>query len=454
MPLATTTLPRNEEINGDVPGKTPSKLIVCFDGTGNRFSGDTSDTNIVKLYEKFDRDTDPHQFHYYQPGIGTYSANATSLNLGLLGSLFRRISQTVDEGVGTSFDQHVIAGYRFIMRYYDDDDKIFMFGFSRGAFTARFLARMISTVGLLSKGNEEMVPFAYKSYQDYETGTGNKTAKEHWIFMQNFKKTFCRAKAKVHFLGLFDTVRSVSTFDVPFATKTYLAPVLRTADHVRHAVSIDERRLKFKPALLAQDEKRADYMKEDIKEVWFPGNHGDVGGGWRASGDKHGVNDANDPVQLSDISLAWMIRELQDLEPGNPSHSISWNDNVKVFLKNFDSKEQQAYTAPMHNVLKLGGGSSLVKVIFWNIMEYIPIFKRLELMANDKWKSVYFPPNMGDTRDLPSSAVLHPSVMKRIEAAKKEATENKATKLVYDPVNQGMAKARQEQKERWREINE
>ena len=57
----------------------------------------------------------------------------------------------------TTFDHHVIAGYKFLMRYYKPGDLVFIFGFSRGAFTARYLARMVTYVGLLSKGNEEMV---------------------------------------------------------------------------------------------------------------------------------------------------------------------------------------------------------------------------------------------------------------------------------------------------------
>lgn len=96
-----------------------------------------------------------------------------------------------------------------------------MFGFSRGAFTARFLARMIATVGLLSKGNEEMVPFAYRTYQEYEMGTGSKfkTAQEAQDYMKSFKTTFCRARTRVHFLGLFDTVIPSDTSRSPFPGK-------------------------------------------------------------------------------------------------------------------------------------------------------------------------------------------------------------------------------------------
>ena len=299
-------------------------------------------------------------------GIGTYTTDASSLNLGLWGSFKRRWTETLDEGLGTTFDQHVIAGYRFAMRYYNDGDKIFMFGFSRGAFTARFLARMIATVGLLSKGNEEMVPFAYRTYQEYEMGSGSKfkTAHDAEEYMKNFKTTFCRARTKIHFLGLFDTVNSVGYFENPFERKKYLPSVIGTASHVRHAVAIDERRCKFKPALLQQDQRLANGPEEDIKEVFFPGGHGDVGGGWPAKGGKAKV-EADDALQLSDLALEWMISELDALHPAD---RVSWNEHRDIFLRNFNGKVSTAVQAPLHDILAYGNCVSRTKTFLWRIM--------------------------------------------------------------------------------------
>ena len=93
---------------------------------------------------------------------------------------------------------------------------------------------MISTIGLLSKGNEEMVAFAYRTYQEYEMGIGRfKSTVEAERYMTSFKTTFCRSHAKVHFLGLFDTVNSVGYFDNPLSKKKYLSSVVATASHVR-----------------------------------------------------------------------------------------------------------------------------------------------------------------------------------------------------------------------------
>ena len=369
----------------------------------------------------------------YQAGIGTYQAGEKSVNLGPWGKFREKLSEMVDDGFGTSFDQHVIEGYRFVMRYYDEGDKIYIFGFSRGAFTARFLSRMISTIGILSKGNEEMVRFAYKSYQDYETGSGGfKTGAAHLAYMEKFKNTFCRKNAKVYFLGLFDTVSSVGTFDT-FNPRRLLPTVLHTADHVRHAVSIDERRVKFKPALLAHDQKQATKDVEDIQEIFFAGNHGDVGGGWSAPGNDIEEDEAKDPVQLSDIPFAWMIKALMKLKQEDPVNCLGFNSNVNVFLQNFDGKQQDAQLAPLHDPLKFGGGLSWTGVLGWRFMgmfsksyemmikhqlihslECLPL-QHVELIKG-RWKSVRFPPNMGGTRDIPDNATIHPSVPARMKA--------------------------------------
>jgi uncharacterized protein (DUF2235 family) len=70
------------------------------------------------------------------------------------------IDKTLDSGFGTFFVNHVIGGYQFLLRYYNQGDKIYIFSFSRGAYTARFLSEMIDRIGLLSMGNEEMIAFA------------------------------------------------------------------------------------------------------------------------------------------------------------------------------------------------------------------------------------------------------------------------------------------------------
>jgi uncharacterized protein (DUF2235 family) len=166
------------------------------------------------------------------------------------------------------------------MRYFSPGDAIYIFGFSRGAYTARFLAEMVHSIGLLSQGNEEMVRFAWTTFSDFQKARGRDpmTEEDHARIklMVSFKETFCRENVNVHFLGLFDCVNSVGQFEIPLFRKTYRSIATPPATHIRHAVSIHERRLKFKPALFDYENTS---VQSDIQEVWFAGNHGDVGGG-------------------------------------------------------------------------------------------------------------------------------------------------------------------------------
>ena len=306
--------------------------------------------------------------------------------------LMSSVRETWDQGFATSFYSHVIAGYRFLMRYYEAGDRIYLFGFSRGAFTARYLARMVSRIGLLSKGNDELVPFAYKVYRDYELGTSQHSL---GTFMKNFKTTFCRLDypdeaapdgmggVKIYFLGLFDTVNSVGMFDIPFKPQVRVPEVHGTAQYIRHAVSIDERRVKFKAALLCQDIKAKDKKHiEDVKEVFFVGNHSDIGGGYIAVNKKDPFKSPEeledttkkghtkpsetpnqDPMQLSDIPLKWMIDELEQL-PDN----IVWNKNKDDFFKNFKENVDEAMSSEVHDTLKFGSSDSKLPIPPWNIL--------------------------------------------------------------------------------------
>ena len=134
-------------------------------------------------------------------------------------------------------------------------------------------------------------------------------------------------------------------------------------------MSVDERRCKFKPALLQQDKRAADAenTEEDIKEVFFPGNHGDIGGGWTAPGN-NAVNEADDPLQLSDITLEWMISELDALPAKHPTDQIEWNEHRDIFLQNYNRKVATAVKAPIHDILKYGGGVSPASTFLWRIM--------------------------------------------------------------------------------------
>lgn len=264
------------------------------------------------------------------------------------------------------------------MRYYQKHDDIYIFGFSRGAYTARFLTEMIHHIGLLSKGNEEMIHFAYETFSKYQQSAGNdpKTKKDIEIetYMEKFKNTFTRPNVGVHFLGLFDCVNSVGQFEIPLYRTSYKYVAQPAARHIRHAVSIHERRLKFKPALfLFDDHTKADV---DLKEVWFAGNHADVGGGWNL---ENGQNHL-----LSDTPLNWMVQESLNLPGSKTTLSYATTD-----VKSRERSENQfpepnvapgstAWnvrhdTSKPHDMLKNGHGVGLLACLGWWLLGRLQI---------------------------------------------------------------------------------
>lgn len=212
-----------------------------------------------------------------------------------------------------------------------------------------------------------MIRFAWDTFSEFQKfrGDDSKSEKtqEHEKFMIKFKQTFCRQGVKVHFLGLFDCVNSVGQFDIPLQQKSFTYIPRSSATHVRHAVSIHERRLKFKPALFKMDSKR---LSNDTVEMWFAGGHGDVGGGW-------GLEE-NQPYLLSDTPLLWMLEELDKLAHTNNKLNFQTNAIEKVPV-NRDAKSALQLQSPTprdvkstlepHDMLAFGKGASWLQVIFW-----------------------------------------------------------------------------------------
>ncbi|KAG9085358.1 hypothetical protein FRC07_013392, partial [Ceratobasidium sp. 392] len=237
-----------------IPPKHESRtLVLCFDGTGDQFDQDNS--NIVQFFQLLKKDDRNKQMVYYQAGIGTSSKHfVTPIGVAL--------SKAADMAIAHGLSDHVTQGYEFLMQNYIEGDKIAMFGFSRGAYTARALAGMLHKVGLLPPFNYQQVPFAYHMY--------HRDDKEGWEMSNGFKQAFS-IDVEIHFMGLFDTVNSVGLIpkELPFAKSNY---VVR---NFRHAVALDERRAKFKANLWGRvtDEdaalaapKREDYKSKKKRE--------------------------------------------------------------------------------------------------------------------------------------------------------------------------------------------
>ncbi|EXJ91016.1 hypothetical protein A1O1_04123 [Capronia coronata CBS 617.96] len=256
-------------------------FVLCFDGTGNKFSGTDADSNILKLYRMLDR-SDASMYTFYQPGIGTYVTSHSMQTTSMFGRIRSAYLKAKDSAVGSSFADHVMGGYQFLMRYYSPEDDLYFFGFSRGAYTARFLAEMLDHIGLLSAGNEELIRFAWKTYAKWACRRNDGTEKairdekEQYAFMRGFRQTFSRPVRRIRFLGLFDTVNSVPRFESAWMARTKFPYTARSsAKVIRHAVSIDERRAKFRQDLIGATHQRpgADNKSHEMHQYGSDFNH-------------------------------------------------------------------------------------------------------------------------------------------------------------------------------------
>jgi uncharacterized protein (DUF2235 family) len=164
------------------------------------------------------------------------------------------------------------------MDFWEPGSQVFLFGFSRGAYTVRILAAMLHQLGLLPRGSYNLVPYAIRLFKSIRHGITD-GPENYWKLCNEFRWTFARCVEgndqrhfPVHFIGLWDTVASVGwILDPPRFPFSAGNPSI---SHVRHALAIDERRRFFRDNPMLQKPHQV------FKEYWFPGVHADVGGGY------------------------------------------------------------------------------------------------------------------------------------------------------------------------------
>ena len=224
-------------------------LVICCDGTGQEFTDDP--TNVLRLSNILVQDAE--QVVFYDPGVGTLSAP------GAITTIAKYWTLALGLAFGYGLKGNIAEAYRFLMANYEPGDRIAMFGFSRGAYTVRGLAGLIHTCGLLRRGNEHLVPYAIKMYLDFDL----------WPGLASFRPNAIQG-VPIDFMGVWDTVSSMyyENRKMPY---TFRNPSLKV---VRHAIAVDERRAYFRQNRFGSPE-----AGQDIREVWFPGVHGDSGGG-------------------------------------------------------------------------------------------------------------------------------------------------------------------------------
>ncbi|KIJ26135.1 hypothetical protein M422DRAFT_785320 [Sphaerobolus stellatus SS14] len=308
-PVETPITPSFPLHHDSCPIRVPKRIVICCDGTwqdGIVKKHRWQYSNILKIsraIEHQDHRTNPPipQIVFYQHGVGSEQ---------------NFYSEFIEGATGASLAEKVQEAYAFIAHNYRKGDEIFLFGFSRGAYTVRMVATFIGEIGILSRKDMDHFADIFIAFQK-RGNAGNdeeKIAQEELLAKYSAVMEKGRARADpdgdgftIKVLGVFDTVGSVGLpEELAFFSKklkklfgfhdSYLGHHI---EHAYHAMALNETRRDFNVAKFIQTaEGRA--RGQILKQVWFPGSHSDVGGGWRCH-------------DLSDITLAWMVSNIDPM---------------------------------------------------------------------------------------------------------------------------------------------
>lgn len=362
-------------------------IVICCDGTGNEIKENQS--NVLKLFRV--AKSSETQITYYDPGVGTISESGKW-------SQFKAKARGVFGLItGYGLDDNVLDAYRLLIHQYKEGDRVYLFGFSRGAYTIRVLAGLVSMVGLLRSEQSHLATYALTAYK--RAADKNDTA-----YGERFQKVLSTRRIPIRFMGCWDTVGSVI---VPRPDRFYI-PSLESLPYTeenpsvqvfRHAMAINEKRRMFR--LMPWNERQvfkpdplmdeADALSQDIKQVWFSGVHSDVGGGY-----------SEEESGAAKIALAWMLEEAI-------THGLKVRQKLVKHLVYGHSHPNgtREYMPPDPNGMlheSLAGG--------WHLVEWIPKNKKYLQWKNRRvFLSHYLP--RSEPRPIANDADIHPSVQER-----------------------------------------
>lgn len=338
------------------------RLALFCDGTWNRPDA-PEPTNVYRLFEAtIPVATDGTvQLMKYIPGVGT-------------GTGKEGLAWLADKALGGAFGKGVTANlriaYSFIAEHYVPGDQLYLFGFSRGAFTARSLAGMLRSTGLPPRHRAHTVGDAIRHYTDRRSITGPATDFSHRFrlkhspgYITDQSEADWRAERgapvglalKIDYLGVWDTVGALG---VPAhyggsaifngGHRFHNTTLSRMVHAARHAVSLDETRRSFPPTLWQYDPGLSKAQLRRFEQQWFAGDHGSIGGG----GDIKG---------LSSFTLRWIAA-------GARKQGLQFD---RAFLRNI--KKQYDATAPLHN--KTGAPGFANRLLRLNSVDRVAEFK-------------------------------------------------------------------------------
>jgi uncharacterized protein (DUF2235 family) len=236
-------------------------------------------TNVTKLFiVTLPHDLQQHeQIIQYVHGVGA-----------------KRFERFIGGVFGYGISDNIKNGYNFLVSNYEDGDEIYIFGFSRGAYSARSLAGLIRNVGVLTRDKLYLIDKAYDIYK-------NKTPEFHpnSKYSQDFKSRHTWCNERIKFLGVFDTVGGLGApfgiilgwlVDKLFRCTFHDTQLSSIIENAYHALAIDERRLFFQPTQMTPNTQ---HDSQHFEQKWFSGVHSNVGGGYSNTG-------------LSDLALQGM----------------------------------------------------------------------------------------------------------------------------------------------------
>lgn len=265
------------------------RIITCSDGTWNKpnetYKGKRVTTNIQKIFEAICNSDDRQtaQIKFYDEGIGSDGS---------------WLSRRIDGATGKGIDDNILSAYKFILWNYEPNDDLYLFGFSRGAYTARSLAGLIRNCGILKNNDLSLIKEAYRIYRDRNLIT-NPNGEEAMAFKQKYSYYNLRIK----FIGVWDTVGALgipSRWFQWYNNKKYQfhdTKLSSMMDYAYQALAIDEKRSNFTPTLWEKSDKvMCGEVQQVMEQAWFPGVHSNIGGGYPDPG-------------LSDLTLNWMVNK-------------------------------------------------------------------------------------------------------------------------------------------------
>jgi uncharacterized protein (DUF2235 family) len=327
------------------------RLIICADGTWNKPESEGADggssTNVLKIMRAIKSVSSENipQIRYYCQGVGT-------------GNFFDKIK---GGAFGVGLSENVIECYRFLANNYNEGDEIYIFGFSRGAFTARSLGGFIGAIGLVHPRDLGTLPEGWAYYRIPIPERDTDHAKAH---LGALGERIVDVPIKC--IGVWDTVGSLGipgTLFNGFRASDFQfhdTELGKDVEVALHAVAIDEQRKNFVPTLWKEDKKPSNRV---LEQVYFPGVHSNVGGGYPDQG-------------LSDGALAWMIERLQ-----------------KYTNLDFDREyiRQHVHRNPIGELYDSKGGNILWRLLPGHV-RYIPKDAELHESVQDRMDANLEPP--------------------------------------------------------------